>query len=56
MSLSHRYYRVEGIWATPSKRPVTDYEQELLNEIELLRIELDTLNEKLARLLSRADL
>lgn len=40
---SSRWERREDIWQTPSGRQATDIETELLNEIFMLRWELETL-------------
>ena len=56
MSLSTRYYKTNDMWQTPTNRPVSEREAELLNEIEMLRWELETLTAKLATITNRVDL
>lgn len=53
--MTFTYYRKNGEWVTPDIE-ITDRERKLLDEIELLRIELETINAKLATLLTRTDL
>lgn len=54
--ISARYYKAADMWQTPSGKQATEREAELLNEIQMLRWELETVTAKLATLTHRADL
>lgn len=54
--ISARYYKAADMWQTPSGKQATEQETELLNEIQMLRWELETVTAKLANVLKRVDL
>lgn len=56
MNISSRYYKANDMWQTPTGNKVTEREAELLNEIQMLQWELETLTAKLATITSRVDL
>ncbi len=49
---SARWERHNDIWQTPTGRQATDTEQDLLNEIFMLRWELETLATRIASVIA----